>query len=97
LPACEHLDPAHQLLHHPTSKWIVVTRRRTLCLLTCHTLQLSKQNRRSWSSKQVNRIIREINALVWPHKKNGQNKDTKRGITITIFKEFYGMTQNKMF
>jgi hypothetical protein len=35
--------------------------------------------------------------MVWPLKKNGQNEDTKKGITITIFKESYGMTQNKMF
>jgi hypothetical protein len=67
------------------------------CLLRCNTFQLSKQNR-SWSSKPVNRNIREINGMVRLHKKNGQNMDTKKGIIITILsKETYGMTQNKMF
>jgi len=37
-----------------------------------------------WNSEVGNEIRREAPVIVWPWKRNEQNKDTEKGIRITI-------------
>jgi hypothetical protein len=37
-----------------------------------------------WNSEVGNKITREATVIVWPLTKNGQNKDTRKDIRISI-------------